>query len=57
MNPNVDPKCSHRKKENGMEFLPRAERFEFFYSKQKQAITEHILFKYNYHDKIVLRID
>ena len=49
-----------------MEFVPRVE-ISIYYPKQKQAITEHILCRYNHfqltsrfshsHDKIVLRID
>ena len=49
-----------------MEFVPRVE-ISIFYPKQKQAITEHILCRYNYieltsclshsHDKVVLRVD
>ena len=43
---------------NGMEFVPRVEiSISFLYTKQKQAITDHILYRYNSQDKIVPRID
>ena len=45
-----------RKTRNGIEFVPRV-RIQFFYTKQKQAITDHLLHRYNSQDKIFLRID
>ena len=45
-----------RKIRNGMEFVPRVE-ISIFCTKKKQAITDHILYRYNFHDKIFLPID
>ena len=44
-------------KMNGMEFVLRVGILIFLYTKQKQAITNHILYRYNSHDKIVPHID
>ena len=52
----VDLKWSRGKTKNSMEFVPRVE-ISIFYTKQKQAITDHILYRYNSHHKIVPRID
>ena len=45
-----------RKIRNGMEFVPRVE-ISIFCTKKKQTITDHILYRYNFHDKIFLPID
>ena len=56
MIPGVDLKWSRGKTKNGMKFVPQVE-ISIFYTKQKQALTDHILYRYYSHDKIVPRID